>query len=76
MDECSMEKIKDNLKKNPFYKESNKKLLSEIKIAGHLKSKTPYIPIKSIVIENSSEFSSHFNDIVQLTQKHFDQNAT
>lgn len=60
MNKISMTKIKNNLIKNPFYKESNNELLSEINITGHLKSETPYIPIKSIVIKNSNEFVSQF----------------
>ncbi|WP_155925403.1 hypothetical protein [Bacillus sp. UNC438CL73TsuS30] len=50
MKENLEQKIKDNLKRNPFYKESNKDLL-KVKIDGHLKSETPFISIKNIAIE-------------------------
>ncbi|MGM0776897.1 MAG: hypothetical protein ACQEXE_10525 [Bacillota bacterium] len=47
-----MGNIMDNLNTNPFYKKSNMDLLKEIKITGHLTSETPYVPIKSLKLNN------------------------
>lgn len=47
--------IQSNIKKNPFYKETDPNLVKEVQIKAHIKSETPYIPIGDIALQEVSE---------------------
>ncbi len=44
--------IMGNLSSNPFYKKPNMDLLKEVNIKGHLSSKTPYIPVERLKLND------------------------